>query len=413
MRDTRRVIVALLLGLTLGIIAASTQNTLLRGAATMAQPIGTLWINAIRMTVIPLVISLLVTGVASARDVQTVGRVGRRTILVFVAMLTGMVLITGPLALLIGQALPRDALFRPALPAGAAEAAGEVAKSAAAVPTLADWLTSLIPTNPIHAAAEGAMIPLIVFALLLALAISRSSAEHRDTLVRFFRAFGEAMQVLVGWVIAAAPIGVFALMFSLTARTGVGLAGAIGIYILVYSATCIVFVLLTFPVVAVFGKVPFRQFGRALVSPLLIGASSSSSIATLPALIESADRVLGVSKEISGFVLPLCVATFKYAAPVAWVVGTMFVAWFYRIDLHAQQIAIVSFAAVVLSFAAPGVPRGAFLMLAPLFTAIGLPIEGIGVLIAVDAIPDLFATLLNVTGNLAATAIIAQGESGG
>ena len=409
MRDTRRVIAGLLLGLTLGVITAMTHSSILQSVAMFVQPVGTIWVNAIRMTVIPLVVSLLITGVASAEDMKTVGRVGRKTVLVFVGLLTGSVLVIGPIALLVGPLLPRDPAFHPALPAGAAEAASEIAKGASQVPSIADWLISLIPTNPIRAAAEGAMIPLIIFTLLLALAISRCAPAHRETLVRFFQALAEAMQVLVRWVIAAAPIGVFALMFSLTARTGIGLAGAIGAYIVVYSLADILFVLLTYPVVALVAKVPIRTFARANLPPLLIGASSSSSIATLPALIHAAEGELGVSKEISGFVLPLAVATFKYAAPVAWMVGTTFVAWFYRIDLHVQQIAIVGFAAVVLSFAAPGVPRGAFLMLAPLFSALGLPIEGIGILIAVDAIPDLFSTLLNVTGDLAATAIVAHG----
>ena len=111
---------------------------------------------------------------------------------------------------------------------------------------------------------------------------------------------------------------------------------------------------------------------------------------------------------MTGFVLPLAVSTFKFAAPVSWTFGALFVAWFYHVDLHAVQYATIAFASILLGFAAPGVPRGAFLMLAPLFLAIGLPVEGIGILIAVDAIPDLFATVLNATGDLAAAALVAR-----
>jgi Na+/H+-dicarboxylate symporter len=139
----------------------------------------------------------------------------------------------------------------------------------------------------------------------------------------------------------------------------------------------------------------------------LIAFSSSSSIASLPALVEGAEQRLRLPAEVTGFVLPLAVSTFKFAGPVSWTFGACFVAWFYGIDLHAAQYATIAFATTFMTFAAPGVPRGAFLMLAPLFLAIGLPVEGIGILIAVDAIPDLFATVLNASGDLAAAALVA------
>jgi Na+/H+-dicarboxylate symporter len=139
-----------------------------------------------------------------------------------------------------------------------------------------------------------------------------------------------------------------------------------------------------------------------------VAFASSSSIASLPALVEGAERVLELPKRVTGFVLPLAVSTFKIAAPVSWTIGALFIGWFYGVPLGPGALATVAFASIFLAFAAPGVPRGAFLMLTPLFLAIGLPAEGIGILIAVDAIPDLFATLLNVTGYMAATTIVAR-----
>jgi proton glutamate symport protein len=143
-----------------------------------------------------------------------------------------------------------------------------------------------------------------------------------------------------------------------------------------------------------------------------VAFASSSSIAALPALVEGAERVLGLPARITGFVLPLSVSMFKIAAPVSWTMGALFIAWFYGIQLSLGSLAIVAFAAVFLAFAAPGVPRGGFLMLTPLFLAIGLPAEGIGILIAVDAIPDLFSTVLNATGYMAATTIVAKQVAG-
>ena len=154
-----------------------------------------------------------------------------------------------------------------------------------------------------------------------------------------------------------------------------------------------------------------RRFARAALPAQLIAFSSSSSIASLPALVESAERGLGLPARVTGFVLPLAVSTFKIAAPLSWTVGALFVGWFYGIPLHATAIATIAIAAVFLSFAVPGIPRGAFIMLTPLFLAIGLPVEGIGILIAVDAIPDTFSTVLNVTGDLAAAALVARGET--
>jgi proton glutamate symport protein len=247
-----------------------------------------------------------------------------------------------------------------------------------------------------------------LFTILLALAIARSPAATRDTLVSFFQALGDAMLVMVHWVIAAAPVGVFALVLPLAARGGAGVAGAVGFYVVAYSSASIAMTLLLYPVVALAGKVPMVRFARAALPAQLIAFSSSSSIASLPALVESADEGLQLPKRVSGFVLPLSVSTFKLASPVSWTVGALFVSWFYRVPLHMRELATISFAAVFLAFAAPGVPRGAFLMLAPLFAAIGLPVEGIGILIAVDVLPDVFSTVLNVTGDLAAAVLVAR-----
>jgi Na+/H+-dicarboxylate symporter len=373
-------------------------------------PIGTLWVNAIRMTVIPLVVSLLITGVASVSDISMIGRIGGRTLAVFLAMLAGAAMLAIPLAIAVFSTLSQLITVRPALPPGAAEAASSVAAGATAV-GFSSWLTSLIPTNPVAAAANGAMLPLILFTLFLALAIARTPPAARDTLVGFFRALSEAMLVLVRWVVWLAPAGVFALMLPLGAHGGTGLAGALGFYITAYSAACVLFTLLLYPVVASLGRVPLRDFARAALPGQLIAFSSSSSIASLPALVEGAEQRLRLPKDVTGFVLPLAASTFKFAAPVSWPFGALFVAWFYQVDLHAVQYVTIAFACIFLGFAAPGVPRGAFLMLAPLFLAIGLPVEGIGILIAVDALPDLFATVLNASGNLAATVLVARSPS--
>jgi proton glutamate symport protein len=407
MRESTRVLIALGAGLAGGIAIAASGNPRLAQAAGAIAPVGTLWINAIRMTVIPLVVSLLITGVASAADLRAIGRIGGRTLLTFLLLLLGTALVVMPLAPLVFSLLPTGATTRLALPPGAAEAAGQL-DAAGKPPSFGDWLTSLLPTNPVAAAANGAMLPLMVFTLLLALAIAASRPAARDTLLGFFRALSDTMLVMVRWVVALAPVGVFALVLPLAARGGAGVAGAVGFYVAVYSLGSLLITLLLYPAVALAARIPMRRFARAVLPAQLVAFASSSSIAALPALIEGAEDELGLPERVSGFVLPFAVSTFKIAAPVAWTVGALFVGWFYGIPLGVGALATVAFAAVFLSFAGPGVPRGAFLMLTPLFLAIGLPPEGIGILIAVDAIPDLFSTVLNVTGDLAAAAIVGR-----
>ncbi|MBI3449025.1 MAG: dicarboxylate/amino acid:cation symporter [Acidobacteria bacterium] len=409
MKESTRVLAALGAAVAGGTaIAVSGSEPLLR-AADAVSPIGALWVNAIRMTVIPLVVSLLVTGVASATDVAAIGRLGSRTLAVFVAMLAAHALVAIPLTVAVFGFMPERGPKLPPLPAGAAEAAKLVTGGPAQSP--GEWLVSLVPANPIAAAASGAMLPLVLFTLLFALAATRSSATSRATIVALSRSVSEVMLTLVRWVILAAPIGIFALMLPLAARAGAGLAGAIGFYIIAYSFLSVLAILLTYPVVALVSGIPVRRFARAALPAQLIAFTSSSSVASLPALVESAERGLGLSKRISGFVLPLAVSTFKYAGPVTWTVGAMFVGWFYGIPLGPRELSLVGFACVFLAAAAPGVPRGGFIILAPLFSAIGLPIEGIGILIALDVIPDTFATALNVTGDLVAATLVARYES--
>src|SRR5438093_7580819 len=210
MKESTRALIAVVAAVALGTAIGASGNVSLVRAADFIAPVGTLWINAIRMTVIPLVISLLITGVASAAAFRSIGRLGGRTLIVFLMLLAGMAVVIMPLAWALFSFLPQHVVALP-LPAGAAEAAAEVTAGAKAQ-TFATWLTSLLPSNPIAAAATGSMIPLVLFTLLLALAIARSRAPARATLVGFFEALADAMLTLVRWIIMVAPIGVFALL---------------------------------------------------------------------------------------------------------------------------------------------------------------------------------------------------------
>ena len=398
MNEGRRVLVALAAAVVGGVAIAASGNPVLLRLADSILPVGTLWVNAIRMTVIPLVVSLLIVGVASTSDAKSIGRIGGRTLLVFLFLLAGTAIVVMVFAPSLFSLLPQRGSLRQ-LPAGAAAAAAEIATGHQAQ-TFSDWLTSLLPSNPIAAAATGAMVPLILFTLLLGLAIARSPEPAHGVLTGFFRAFSGAMLTLVRWVILIAPIGVFALVLPMAAHAGAAVAGAIGFYILAYSILCIAVTLLLYVVVALTVRIPMRRFARAAfpAQPSPLAQLVDRVVGNW--LIESAETRLDLPKQVTGFVLPLAVSAFHIAGPVTWSVGALFVAWFYGIPLHVGNFATIAFAAVFLGFAAPGIPRGGFIMLTPLFLAIGLPAEGIGILIAVDAIPDTFATVLNTTGDL-------------
>src|ERR1051326_5293939 len=308
MKESTRVLAALAAAIGGGALIAASGNKTLIDAADALAPLGTLWVNAIRMTVIPLVVSLLITGVASATDLGAIGRLGGRTLVVFVLLLAGFAAIIIPLAsaLFALLPLPSTAGARPTLPAGAVEAANQLSASGQSQ-SFSAWLTSLIPPNPIAAAANGAMVPLIVFTLILAIAIARSPESTRTPLVTLARALGDAMLLVVRWVVLTAPIGVFALVLPIAAHLGGSVAGVIGAYIVAYSLACVVVILLIYPVVALFGGISIGRFARAALPAQLIAFSSSSSIASLPALIESGERGLALPDRVTGFVLPLAV----------------------------------------------------------------------------------------------------------
>lgn len=404
------VLVALVAGLALGSGIAASGNARLLQWATAIQPVGTLWVNAIRMTVIPLVVSLLITGVASVADLRSVGRLGGRTLVVFGGLLVVCAVVPAVVLPPVFALFPWPSGGVP-LPPGAADAAQQL-RAGGAPAGIVDWFVSLVPPNPVEAAASGNMVSLIVFVFLVALAAARSDASVREPFVRFVRSLGEVMLLLVRWIIALAPVAVFALVLPLAAQSGAMLVGAVGFYIAAFAIGCAVVTAVYYPIVAALGGIGIGRFARAVLPTQLIGISCSSSIASLPAMVSSADA-LAIPSRVSGFVLPLAVSVFKPAAGVAWIAGALFVGRVYGLEVGPRELGIIAAAAIFLSFAAPGVPRGAFLLLTPLFTAIGLPAEGIGVLIAVDLIPDMCATVVNVTGDVAATALVArrQGDS--
>ena len=373
---------------------------------SLVEPIGTLWVNSIRMTVVPLIISLLVTAIAGNHQSGLVASLGGKTIGLFVVMTAAgcvFVAMTAPplLALLNLDATTTD-LLRAASSTAAASTSVEL-------PPFRDWLVNLVPANPLKAAVDGAMLPLVVFIGLFALAMARIGDTNRDALLRFFGAIKDTMFVLIGWIMAVAPFGVFALMLPLAATMGSSAAGAFGYYLLITCSLILLAMSLLYPLVFFVGRVPVPLFARACAPAQAVGFSTRSSLASLPAMF-AASETLRIPPKISGLVLPLAVSLFKFASPIGRASGTYFIARLYGIDLGPFEIITIAAATGLLSFYSPGIPSGGLLIMTPLYISLNLPVEGIGILIALDMIIDMMITPTNVTANLTVAAILSRDE---
>ncbi|MCC6931507.1 MAG: dicarboxylate/amino acid:cation symporter [Gemmatimonadaceae bacterium] len=397
-------ILALAIGFAIGAGIASVSESAAKGVLAVSDPVGTLWVNAIRMTVIPLVVSLLITGIAGMRDLGTVGRLGGRALLMFVALLAGIALFTAIVAPPLYEQLTVD-------PASSAALRARVTGGATTVPPLpsfATWLTSLVPVNPLAAAVDGAMLPLIVFTVAFALAVSRLADETRGAVLGVFQATGDAMLVLVRAVLWLSPLGIFALALSLGAKLGVSGAGAIGFYLATHIAILIAAILLLYPVAVLLGRVSPATFARAALPAQAVAMGTRSSLAALPAMLDAAEQQLQLPREVSGFVLPLAVSTLRLNLAVSWIVGGLFIAHLYGVPFGLASLATFYVAAVLMSFSVPGIPSGSLFIIAPLFPTVGLPVEGVGILIALDAVPDIFKTTLNVTGHMTVASVLGR-----
>jgi len=404
-----RVLIALVAGLALGAAAAAYGGPTIRGLIEGAESIGTLWLNALRMTVVPLLFSVLVVGVAGVADAAATGRLALKAM----AWFLGFLLIGCTWTILFGNGLyaiwPLAESGAQALRAGAPPPPPEVL----ATPSFGLFLKSLAPTNPIKAAAEDAILPLVVFAAFFGFAVTRLAEARRLALTDFFDSIAQAMVVIVRWVLWAAPVGVFALGLGVGLRAGVGAAGVIAHYIAAVSLAQIGITILAYLAAVFVGRVPLVAWTKA-VAPVQVAAfATQSSIACLPAMIEQSRDQLRVPDRVTGLVLPLAVSVFKLTSPVANLGVAIFVAQVYGIEPTAVQYMAAVIIALAVSVASVGLPGQVsfFMSVGPICLALGLPLDLLPILIAVEVIPDIFRTVGNVTGDMAVTAILGRQES--
>ena len=401
-----QVLFALAAGLAAGAAAQAWGIPGGTGTVALVEGLGQLWLNALRMTIIPLVFSLLVTGIASIADAAATGRLALKAVTVFALLLVGATVygIVAPQGL---HALwPIDPDGGRLLMAGAAGDA--TVRENIGGGGLAAFLTSLAPANPIRAAAEDAILGIVVFAIVFGFATTRLEARLRQPLTAFFEAVSETMIVIVHWVLRAAPVGVFALSLGVGLRAGLGAAGVLGHYIALVVLALVGLILLTYVVAVVFGRVGLGRFARAAAPAQVVAFSTQSSLACLPVMVERARDRLGVSAATAGLVLPLAVAVFRITSTVANLAVCIYVAHLYGIELSLGVLVAGAVAALAISVGTVGLPGQVsfFASIAPIALAMSLPLEVLPLLLAVEVVPDIFRTVGNVTADLAAARIV-------
>jgi len=401
-------LLALAAGVAVGAWGAASGDPNIVGMLTQVGHVGDLWLNLLRMTVIPLVFSLLVTGVASVADAASSGRVAARAIFVFGVLLvsaTAFACLVFPLLLSLAPVDPTAA-------ASFIARAGGEAVQAAAPPTMGEWLAALAPGNAVAAAAEGAILPLVVFALFFGFAATQLPAAQRAPMVAFFRAVADTMIIIVRWVLLAAPLGVFALALGVGLTAGIGIAGLILHYIVLVSGVTAAIVPIAFLFAFIWGRANPARFMNATAPVLAVAISSRSSLASLPLMVERSRDAMGTPERVVNLVLPMAVAVFRMTSPVANLGVVFFCASVFGVELSPGAIIVGGLVAIAISIGSVGLPGEISFIasVAPISMAMGVPIELLGLLVAVEAVPDIFRTVGNVSGDMAATQIVAKNQ---
>lgn len=396
---------ALVVGLLLGVASPHWAEPLRTGVAATASVVGGLWLRALEMTVVPLIVGLLVTGIAQSAEAARGGRIAGRAVLWIVILSTASAVIGAALILLFLGLFPLSGSSVTALQSATASAQPIHAQAASG--SITGFFNGLVPENIVSAAASSDILALVVATLLFALAVSRIAPRRRASLVDFFAALTDAFLVIIGWVLLVAPVGVLALAFGLGAAAGGAAFATLVHYIILVSAIGLVITVAAYPLALFVGRVPLKRFSRSLLPPEGIAISTRSSLACLPAMLTSA-RELGVRDEVADVSLPIAVALFRATGPAMNTAVAIYVA--YAVGMHPGPGAIIAAILVgaVMSYPAISLPGEISYIssIAPITLALGAPIAPLALLVAVEMIPDIFRTLGNVTFDVALTTLV-------
>lgn len=404
MSQATRILLALVAGIALGIAAVALDKEWALRVTSVSQPIGEAWLHGLQMVIVPLIVGLLVTGIAATAEAARAGRIAGRAVVLFVVILWCTTLMSALVMPLLLELWPLPAAWSVAL-RSALTAAPVMGK----VPTLADFFATIVPTNVVGAAAGDAFLPLTVFTLAFAFAITRLEETARRRLTDLFQAITDAMLVIIGWVLKLAPIGIFALAYGVGARTGAAAFGALLHYIVMVSAIGLIVLLAAYPVARFAGGVPLRRFARAVAPAQAVAISTQSSLASLPAMLKGAGEI-GAAPATAGIVLPVAVAIFRATSPAMNLAVALYVAHWLGVPIGPGQLAAGIATAAITTMGSVSLPGTVsfFASVAPVAFAMGVPIEALGLLVAVETVPDLFRTVGNVTMDVAVTGVVGK-----
>jgi proton glutamate symport protein len=400
------VLVALVLGIVVGTIIGGSDQAGLISAAKGVSAIGSAWLDALRMTLLPLIVSILIASIAGMAQSASAGVLARNALIWFAVLTLG----AGVYAILATRGLLALWPISPASAKALLQGTGTGPDTLIAPLEFGPWLRSLIPTNVVKSAAEDAILPVVVFACVFGFAVIRLPDDKRLTLVSVFQSIADAMIVIVQWVLAFAPLGVFGLSLALGLNSGLDTLGVMAQYVILVSAVTFGIGLFGLVFGVLTSGLPPLDYLRALLPIQVMAASTQSSLATLPAMLQAAIGPLKVPAPVAEMVLPLAVAVFRLTSPVANLAVVMFLLNLYGIHPSFWQFGaavVVAFAVAISSVGLPG-QTSFFASVAPICIALGVPITLLPVLLAVEVIPDIFRTIGNVTGDLAVTRLLAR-----
>ncbi|MDQ3223116.1 MAG: dicarboxylate/amino acid:cation symporter [Gemmatimonadota bacterium] len=408
----------ILLGLLLGAVAGVTANIyahedprLLWLVDNVAQPVGQVFLRLLFMVVVPLVFASVTTGVASLGDIRRIGRIGGKTLLIFLGTTAIAVVVGLTLVNLIGPGESLDPSIRAQLLAEYAAQAGETVAASKGGLFGIHTFVNIVPRNPIAAAANGDMLGLIFFALMFGIALTLLNKEVAAPVLRLLEGINQAIMVIIGFAMRLAPLGVAALIFSVTAKFGFEVLQSLGLYVITVLAALTFH---QFGVIGVLAKVVVginpRSFFSRVRALMVTAFSTSSSNATLPTTIRTAEKEFGVPREVAGFVLPLGATMNMNGTAMFEGMTVLFLAQVFGISLDIFTQLIVVVLCVITAIGVAGVPGGSIPLLVMVMAMVGIPGEGIALILGVDRILDMARTVPNVTADLLTSLIVTRSE---
>lgn len=388
----------LILGLIVGLLASATQIEFFQFIAQKSEILGKLFINAIRMVVIPLVVTVIFVSVARLGNPKELGAIGGRTVAFYLVTLIPAILI-GIGVMSFGRRFISDAQMPDV--------------DAAAIPELqsiSDFIISLVPANPFAAAANGALLPLIVFTVLFAAATAGLNADRKARMVQGAEDIQAAMIKLVWWVLYSAPIGVFGLIAPATARLGWGLLQSLGVFILCVLVGLLIFVSLIYlPALMWRAKIGPVHFFKSTLGAASVAFSTTSTVTAIPVSLEESKHKLGISENIVDLVIPLGASMYRPGSALFQGAAIIFLAHIYGVPIAAGTVGAIVLATFLVSLTVAPVPSSSVVTMAPALETIGVPIGGLALILGVDRIPDMMRSAVNVWGQIT-TAVMVDGR---